>query len=112
MTSSEQLRVGVDRDQLKVVGILFNLGRFLVDVVVGRQGPPRKCLRFRHNDGMFSRDDVGPEGRVVVQDSVVAQLIGICFTCVARVKDPGGGWDYKRTCIEGPVFAGASIEWA
>jgi len=38
--------------------------------------------------------------------------IGICFTCVARVKDPGGGWDYKRTCIEGPVFAGASIEWA
>jgi len=37
--------------------------------------------------------------------------IGICFTCVARVRDAGGGWDYKRTCIEGPVFAGTSIEW-
>ncbi|HZN37013.1 MAG TPA: dihydroorotate dehydrogenase electron transfer subunit, partial [Pirellulaceae bacterium] len=30
--------------------------------------------------------------------------IGICFTCVAKVKQPAGGWDYKRTCVEGPVF--------
>jgi dihydroorotate dehydrogenase electron transfer subunit len=37
--------------------------------------------------------------------------IGICFTCVARVKDANGGWDYKRTCIEGPVFAASSIDW-
>jgi dihydroorotate dehydrogenase electron transfer subunit len=37
--------------------------------------------------------------------------IGICFTCVARVRDASGGWDYRRTCIEGPVFDGALIEW-
>jgi len=37
--------------------------------------------------------------------------IGICFTCVARVRDATGAWDYRRTCVEGPVFAGASIEW-
>ena len=37
--------------------------------------------------------------------------IGICFTCVAKVKDVGGGWDYKRTCVEGPVFDAAKIEW-
>lgn len=30
--------------------------------------------------------------------------IGICFTCVARVRDAAGGWDYRRTCVEGPVF--------
>jgi len=37
--------------------------------------------------------------------------VGICFTCVARVRDAAGGWDYRRTCVEGPVFAGDAIEW-
>ena len=29
---------------------------------------------------------------------------GACFSCVAQVKLPDGSWDYKRTCVEGPVF--------
>jgi dihydroorotate dehydrogenase electron transfer subunit len=37
--------------------------------------------------------------------------IGICFTCVAKVRQAEGGWDYKRTCVEGPVFDAAAIEW-
>jgi dihydroorotate dehydrogenase electron transfer subunit len=37
--------------------------------------------------------------------------IGICFTCVARVRDGSGGWDYRRTCIEGPVFDATRIAW-
>ena len=37
--------------------------------------------------------------------------IGICFTCVAKIRQPDGGWDYKRTCVEGPVFDAAVIEW-
>jgi dihydroorotate dehydrogenase electron transfer subunit len=37
--------------------------------------------------------------------------IGICFTCVARVRDDAGGWDYRRTCVEGPVFDATRIVW-
>lgn len=37
--------------------------------------------------------------------------IGICFTCVAKVRDASGQWDYKRTCVEGPVFDAAQIVW-
>ena len=37
--------------------------------------------------------------------------IGICFSCVAKVLDETGSWDYKRTCIEGPVFDARRIEW-
>ncbi len=37
--------------------------------------------------------------------------IGICFTCVAKVRQPDGGWDYKRTCLEGPIFDAELIEW-
>lgn len=37
--------------------------------------------------------------------------IGICFTCVAPIKDDHGGQDYRRTCVEGPVFDAARIAW-
>ena len=37
--------------------------------------------------------------------------IGICFSCVAKVKQADGSWDYKRTCVDGPVFDADSIDW-
>lgn len=37
--------------------------------------------------------------------------IGICFTCVAKVRDESGEWDYKRTCVDGPVFDAQLIQW-
>ena len=37
--------------------------------------------------------------------------VGICFTCVAKVKGDDGEWDYKRTCVEGPVFPARQIQW-
>jgi dihydroorotate dehydrogenase electron transfer subunit len=37
--------------------------------------------------------------------------IGICFTCVAPIRDTTGAWDYRRTCIAGPVFDGSTIVW-
>lgn len=36
---------------------------------------------------------------------------GACFSCVARVKQPDGGWDYRRVCVEGPVFPAAELAW-
>lgn len=29
---------------------------------------------------------------------------GACFSCVTKVVEPDGTWDYRRTCVEGPVF--------
>ena len=43
-------------------------------------------------------------------ESPMACGIGICFSCVARVRDEDG-WDYKRTCVEGPVFDAEKIVW-
>ena len=37
--------------------------------------------------------------------------IGICFSCVAKVRQDDGTWDYRRTCVEGPVFDAQAIEW-
>lgn len=29
---------------------------------------------------------------------------GACFSCVTKVHIGDGDWDYKRTCVEGPIF--------
>ena len=36
--------------------------------------------------------------------------VGVCLTCVIPVKT-GSGWEYQRTCTEGPVFDSMRIEW-
>ena len=37
---------------------------------------------------------------------------GVCFSCVTKiVVDTEPGWDYRRTCIEGPVFSASELVW-
>jgi dihydroorotate dehydrogenase electron transfer subunit len=44
-------------------------------------------------------------------ESPMACGIGVCFSCVAKVRDRSGHWDYRRTCVEGPVFDAEEIEF-
>jgi dihydroorotate dehydrogenase electron transfer subunit len=37
--------------------------------------------------------------------------MGICFGCVAKIRDGQGHWDYRRTCVEGPVFNAEDVEF-
>jgi dihydroorotate dehydrogenase electron transfer subunit len=50
-------------------------------------------------------------GCLVSLETPMACGIGICFSCVAKVRQPDGGWDYRRTCVEGPIFGAARIDW-
>ncbi|WP_437186350.1 dihydroorotate dehydrogenase electron transfer subunit [Planctomicrobium sp. SH668] len=36
---------------------------------------------------------------------------GACFSCVTKVRDDSSpdGWDYRRTCIEGPIFPAQAL---
>lgn len=34
---------------------------------------------------------------------------GACFSCVTKVKTDDG-WDYRRTCVEGPIFPAECLE--
>ncbi len=36
--------------------------------------------------------------------------VGVCLTCVIPVK-VGDGWEYQRTCTEGPVFNSRQVLW-
>ena len=42
-------------------------------------------------------------------ESPMACGFGACFSCVTRVRLDDGGWDYRRTCVEGPVFSGERL---
>ena len=37
--------------------------------------------------------------------------MGGCYSCVISVRNPAGGSHYVRSCIGGPVFNGAVIDW-
>jgi len=37
--------------------------------------------------------------------------MGGCYSCVISVRDSGGGHHYVRSCMGGPVFAGADLVW-
>jgi dihydroorotate dehydrogenase electron transfer subunit len=36
--------------------------------------------------------------------------VGICFSCVTWVRT-ADGWDYRRVCVDGPVFDAAALVW-
>ena len=48
---------------------------------------------------------------LVSLETPMACGIGICFSCVTKVLQEDGTWDYKRTCVEGPVFDAQRICW-
>jgi dihydroorotate dehydrogenase electron transfer subunit len=48
---------------------------------------------------------------LVSLETPMACGIGICFSCVTKVRQPDGDWDWKRTCVEGPIFDAQKIEW-
>ncbi len=34
---------------------------------------------------------------------------GACFSCVTKVQTDGNEWDYRRTCVEGPIFPAETL---
>jgi len=58
-------------------------------------------------------------GKIAEEFNVPAELsmdehmccgVGVCLTCVIPVKT-GDGWEYQRTCTEGPVFDSRHVIW-
>lgn len=58
----------------------------------------------------------GEEEDIPVQVSLEERMacgIGVCVGCVCKEKDEGAqdGWNYKKTCTDGPVFKGSDVIW-
>jgi dihydroorotate dehydrogenase electron transfer subunit len=46
----------------------------------------------------------------VTLETPMACGTGICYSCVTRVR-VAQGWDYRRVCVEGPLFDAAQLVW-
>jgi len=45
-------------------------------------------------------------------DHVMCCGVGACFACVIKLKaDNEDGWEYVRTCLDGPVFKASDVVW-
>lgn len=103
----------------------------------GSIGPPQRVttvLQLLLDDRLISKDRYlekvriaccGPEpmmeavAKIAKNEEIPCEVsletpmacgIGICFTCVAKVGSESD-WDYKRTCVEGPVFDAREVVW-
>ncbi len=80
---------------------------------------------LRHTRANFKLYACGPTsmlkavGKIAEEFRVPAELsmdehmccgIGVCLTCVIPVKT-AYGWEYQRTCTEGPVFDSRQVVW-
>ena len=44
-------------------------------------------------------------------ESSMACGLGVCFSCVVEWRTDEGTWDYRRACVDGPVFDAARLNW-
>ena len=122
---SVDLLAGADDFRLAGIDLLVSSD----DGSVGRAGLVTETLAEvldQHHAGSIRIACCGPERMMeavahlaaargvaceVSLETPMACGIGICFSCVVKVKQPDGVWDYKRTCVEGPIFSAEKIEW-
>lgn len=56
-------------------------------------------------------EDFGLDAEISLDEHMCCG-IGACFTCVCKTKaDNEDGWEYSRSCKDGPVYQASTIHW-
>ena len=109
-----QVKIATDDGSRGHHGLVTDVVRQVVDQTTPTDRKAARILCCGPEPMMESVAQLAAGAGVACQVSLETPMacgIGICFTCVAKVRDERGEWDYKRTCVEGPVFDAAKIEW-
>jgi len=86
----------------------------LIQPVVERSAWPCRIVCCGPEAMMAATAEIARELGLPCQVSLESPMacgIGICFSCVKKIRDAGGGWDYRRTCVEGPVFEAGDVQF-
>lgn len=86
----------------------------LLDEVLASSSGDRRIVCCGPEPMMAAVSKIAHSAGVPCQVSLETPMacgIGICFSCVTKVRTEGDTWDYKRTCVDGPVFDAAQIVW-
>ncbi len=84
-----------------------------VTQLLERHAPPQHLIGCGPEPMMKALAELARRWRIPCHlslESPMACGVGICFSCVAPVQTNAGA-DYRRICVEGPVFDAASLAW-
>jgi dihydroorotate dehydrogenase electron transfer subunit len=84
-----------------------------VTQLLERHGPPDHLVGCGPEPMLHALAALAARWRVpcdVSLETPMACGVGVCFSCVTKVKT-ADGWDYKRVCVDGPVFDAGGLEW-
>jgi dihydroorotate dehydrogenase electron transfer subunit len=87
--------------------------RGFVTQLVAAQPPPQRlvgCGPEPMLDALAKQARASAVPCDVSLETPMACGLGICFSCVTPVRTPGR-WDYRRVCVDGPVFDLAGLAW-
>jgi dihydroorotate dehydrogenase electron transfer subunit len=113
------LAAGVD--DFRAAGVTVHLAsddgsigfRGLVTQLLVKQGKTGPLVGCGPEPMLQALAKIAREWRVPCQVSLETPMacgVGICFSCVAKVRT-AEGWDYQRVCVEGPVFDADTLIW-
>jgi dihydroorotate dehydrogenase electron transfer subunit len=77
-----------------------------VTQLLARDNPPGPWIGCGPEPMLHALMKLAAERNVICHVSLETPMacgFGVCFSCVTQVKTPDG-WDYKRVCVDGPVF--------
>jgi dihydroorotate dehydrogenase electron transfer subunit len=80
---------------------------------LGRHAPGRKLFACGPTPMLKAVGQLAAEFILPAELSLDEHMgcgIGVCLTCVVPIKT-GDGWEYQRTCTEGPVFDARHVAW-
>jgi dihydroorotate dehydrogenase electron transfer subunit len=80
---------------------------------LGRRVPGRKLFACGPTPMLKAVGQLAAEFNLPAELSLDEHMgcgIGVCLTCVVPIK-AGDGWEYQRTCTEGPVFDSRQVAW-
>ena len=85
--------------------------RGFVTQLLARDNPPGPWIGCGPEPMLHALMKLAAERKVschVSLETPMACGFGVCFSCVTKVKT-ANGWDYKRVCIDGPVFQSTQL---
>jgi dihydroorotate dehydrogenase electron transfer subunit len=85
-----------------------------VTQLLEREGPPQVLMGCGPEPMLRALAMLAERWRVPCQVSLETPMacgVGICFSCVTKIRS-GDDWDYRRVCVEGPVFDAAACAFA
>jgi dihydroorotate dehydrogenase electron transfer subunit len=106
-----EVQVSTDDGSAGQKGLVTDLVRPVVDA----SSLPVRIVCCGPEPMMEATAEVARQLNVPCQVSLETPMacgLGVCFSCVTRVRDGSGGWDYRRVCVEGPVFDAEDVDFS